>query len=69
MFLKPTVTKIAARKYDYPFTYQSKPNWNTYQSLLHFADEVRKDTLRYHPRDYIDLQSFMWVLGSEEYPE
>ena len=69
MFLKPTVTKIAARKYDYPFSYQTKPNWNTYQSLLHFADEVRKDTMSYRPKDYIDLQSFMWVLGSEEYPE
>jgi len=69
IFLKPTVTKIAARKYDYPFNYRSKPNWNTYQSLLQFADEVRKDTMSYQPKDYIDLQSFIWVLGSEEYPE
>ena len=69
MFLKPTVTKIAARKYDYPFNYQSKPNWNTYQSLLRFADDIRKETLSYQPKDYIDLQSFIWVLGSEEYPD
>jgi len=69
MFLKPTVTKIAAGKYEYPFNYQSKPNWNTYQSLLHFADDVRKDTKSYQPKDYIDLQSFIWVLGSEEYPD
>ena len=69
MFLKPTVTKIAARKYDYPFNYQSKPNWNTYQSLLQFADEIRNETMSYQPKDYIDLQSFIWVLGSEEYPD
>lgn len=69
LFLKPTVTKIAAKKYDYPFAYQSKPNWNTYESLLQFAEEVRKDTMRYQPKDYIDLQSFIWVLGSEEYPD
>jgi hypothetical protein len=69
IFLKPLVTKIAARKYDYPFNYRSKPNWNTYQSLLQFADEVRKDTMSYQPKDYIDLQSFIWVLGSEEYPD
>jgi len=69
IFLKPRVTKIAASKYDYPFIYQSKPNWNTYQSLLDFADLIRKDTLIYQPKDYIDLQSFIWVLGSEEYPD
>jgi hypothetical protein len=69
MFLKPTVTKIAAKKYEYPFNYQSKPNWNTYQSLLQFADEIRKETTSFHPKDYIDLQSFIWVLGSEEYPD
>ena len=69
IFLKPMVTKIAAKKYDYPFNYQSKPNWNTYQSLLQFADIVRKDTISYRPKDFIDLQSFIWVLGSEEYPD
>lgn len=28
-FLKPNITKIAAKKYDHPFLYQSKPNWET----------------------------------------
>jgi len=69
MFLKPMVSKIAASKYDYPFCYQSKPNWITYKSLIQFAEQVRKDTLSYKPKDYIDLQSFIWVLGSEEYPD
>ena len=69
IFLKPMVTKKAAKKYDFPFNYQTIPNWNTYQSLLQFADIVRKDTISYRPKDFIDLQSFIWVLGSEEYPE
>ncbi len=69
IFLKPMVTKIAAKKYDYPFNYQTKPNWGTYQSLLQFAGIVRKDTISYRPKDFIDLQSFIWVLGSEEYPD
>ena len=38
IFLKPTVTKIAAEKYGFDFAYQSKPNWETYASLLEFAD-------------------------------
>lgn len=69
MFLKPKVTKTAAKKYDYSFDYHSKPNWSTYQNLLQFADQIKKDTQSYHPKDYIDLQSFIWVMGSDEYPD
>ena len=69
IFLKPKVTKIAAEKYGYSFHYQSKPNWETYQSLLKFANQVKADTKTYKPKDYIDLQSFIWVMGSEEYPD
>ena len=69
IFLKPMVTKSAAKKYDYPFNYQSKPNWRTYQDLLGFANQVKRDTQSYHPKDYIDLQSFIWVMGSDEYPD
>ncbi len=69
MYLKPTVTKAAATKYKFDFSYSSKPNWNTYESLLNFAEQVRKDTSKFGPRDMIDLQSFIWVMGSEEYPD
>ena len=69
IFLKPRVTKIAAEKYRFPFNYQSTPNWETYNSYLDFAEQVSMDTADLHPRDYIDIQSFIWVLGSEEYPE
>ena len=69
LFLKPTVTKMAAKKYYYDFQYQSRPNWNTYESLLSFASLIRNDTKQLEPRDMIDLQSFVWVLGSEEYPD
>ena len=69
IFLKPRVTKIGAEKYDFPFVYQSTPNWKTYKSCLDFAEQVRADTAELQPRDFIDLQSFIWVLGSEEYPE
>jgi hypothetical protein len=69
IFLKPIVTKRAAEKYGFDFNYVSRPNWTTYQSLLKFADEVRNDLSDLRPRDYIDLQSFIWVQGSEEYPD
>jgi hypothetical protein len=69
IYLKPTVTKAAAKKYKFDFSYSSKPNWDTYESLLQFAETVRSDTSRFGPRDMIDLQSFIWVMGSEEYPD
>jgi len=68
IFLKPRVTQEGAREYDYDFEYKSRPNWNTYRSLLAFAEQVRSDVRDLEPRDYIDLQSFIWVLGSDEYP-
>lgn len=67
LFLKPTVTKIAAEKYGFDFAYQSKPNWETYASLLEFAAVIRRDLRDLKPRDMIDLQSFIWVQGSDEY--
>jgi hypothetical protein len=67
IFLKPTVTRTAARAYDFPFLYQSRPSWDTYASLLEFAETVRHDTRDLKPRDLIDVQSFIWVQGSDEY--
>lgn len=67
IFLKPQVTKIAAKKYGVEFDYRSRPNWQTYASLLAFAERVRKDTGDLAPRDMIDLQGFIWVQGSDEY--
>jgi hypothetical protein len=67
IFLKPNVTKIAARKYGFDFPYQSKPNWETYANLLAFAETIRRDLRDLKPRDLIDLQSFLWVQGSDEY--
>ena len=67
IFLKPNVTKIAAQKYGFDFRYQSKPNWETYRNLLDFAQQVRRDLRDLKPRDMIDLQSFIWVQGSDEY--
>jgi len=69
VFLKPKVTRIAAEHYGWGFAYASRPAWPTYESLLGFADQVRRDTADLGPRDQIDAQSFIWVLGSEEYPD
>jgi hypothetical protein len=69
VFLKPTVTRAAADAYGFPFQYKSRPNYATYDSVLAFARTIRRDLRDLRPRDMIDLQSFMWVQGSDEYPD
>lgn len=68
VFLKPNVTRIAATEYGFDFRYASRPAWPTYASLLAFAATVARDVADLSPRDTIDLQSFIWVQGSDEYP-
>jgi hypothetical protein len=67
IFLKPNVTRVAAAQYGVDFPYHSKPNWATYRSLLDLANVVRADLRDLRPRDLIDVQSFLWVQGSDEY--
>lgn len=67
IFLKPNVTRVAARAYGFDFDYRSKPGWATYRSLLDFAATVGRDAADLRPRDMIDLQGFIWVQGSDEY--
>jgi hypothetical protein len=67
IFVKPTVTRIAAKKYGFDLQYSSRPSWDVYASVLAFAERVRRDLHDLKPRDMIDLQSFIWVQGSEEY--
>jgi hypothetical protein len=69
IFLKPNVTRIAAREYGFNFEYKSRPSWETYANLLEFAATVGNDLRDMGPRDMIDIQSFMWVQGSDEYEE
>ncbi len=67
IFLKPMVTRRAAELYTFDFEYKSRPNLNTYHSLLRFAETVRRDVRDLKPRDMIDIQGFIWVQGSDEY--
>jgi len=67
MFLKPVVTRSAARKYGFDLQYRSRPAWDTYSRLLEFAKVIRRDQRDLKPRDMIDIQSFIWVQGSDEY--
>ena len=67
IFLKPLTVRAAAHAYDFDLAYQSRPNWDTYARLLDFARLVRRELRDLRPRDMIDVQSFLWVQGSDEY--
>jgi hypothetical protein len=69
IYVKPRITKLAAEKYNYNLFYEAKPDWETYQSILGFTKKIISDTQQLRPLDMIDVQSFIWVLGSEEYPD
>lgn len=69
IFLKPMVSRAAAREYGFDFQYKSRPSWETYANFLEFAATIKRDLSDLRPRDMIDIQSFMWVQGSDEYAE
>jgi hypothetical protein len=68
-FFKPTVTREAARRFGVELAYASRPSWELYAQLLRFVRAVRADIRDLRPRDMIDMQSFLWVQGSDEYPD
>jgi hypothetical protein len=69
IFVKPNVTRRAAEAYGFELAYESRPSFQTYANVLDFARVVQEDLSDLEPRDMIDIQSFIWVLGSDEYLE
>jgi hypothetical protein len=70
LFFKPRATRRAAHTYGFDLGYRSKPDWAGYQQLLTFAAVIRRDLERrpgFKARDLIDIQSFIWVQGAQEY--
>jgi len=67
LFVKPLTIKRAAEAYAFDLHYRPAPNWTTYAGILELARAVRDDLADLGPRDQIDIQSFLWILGSDEY--
>jgi hypothetical protein len=67
IFFKPTVTRTAAERYGFDLPYASWPSWETYRHVLEFGSVVAADLRDLRPKDMIDIQSFIWVIGSAEY--
>ena len=65
MFLKPEVAKDFAARVGHRFAqdYQSSLKPEIYESLLDLADKTTSELSSLKPRDRVDVQSFIWVVG------
>jgi len=64
MFLKPEVTKACAVRMLFDLNYQASLNIMTYKQLLTLSDHLFGLLQPLGARDYIDVQSFIWVIGA-----
>jgi hypothetical protein len=67
IIMKPSAMKVAAAELGYDLEYSSQPTWTTYKNLLDLAELVREGIADLKPKDYHDLQTFLYVIGSAEY--
>ena len=65
MFLKPEATKEFAERvgHQLALVYRAQLDLDTYSLLLDLADETLNELSDLDPRDRIDIQSFIWVVG------
>ena len=65
MFLKPEVTKDFAARVGHPFAslYEAPLRIAVYESLLDLVTKTEVALALLKPRDRIDVQSFIWVVG------
>jgi hypothetical protein len=66
MFLKPIVTVDFASRVGHRFArdYRLGVDAAVYQSLLDMVAGARLELAELSPRDHVDLQSFIWVVGA-----
>jgi hypothetical protein len=63
MFLKPQATKDFAARIMFDLNYSASPNWLTYKRLLEMSEYLLGQLREYGARDFIDVQSFIFVVG------
>ena len=70
MFLKPEITKLFADRVGHEFAFQYRANLDleVYRSLLDLAARTNDAIRALEPRDQIDVQSFIWVVGAYPSP-
>ena len=70
MFLKPEITKLFADRVGHEFALRYRPELDleVYGCLLDLTARTREAIEELRPRDHVDVQSFVWVVGAYEEP-
>ncbi|TBG15998.1 hypothetical protein [Rhizobium leguminosarum] len=65
MFLKPEATKDFATRVGHRFAsdYEARLSLSVYEGLLDLVSKTERELADLRPRDRIDIQSFIWVVG------
>jgi hypothetical protein len=63
MFLKPEKTKAAADTLGFDLRYDATLNWDTYAALLRMGDLYLSLLKPRGAKDFVDVQSFIFVAG------
>ncbi|MYA09275.1 MAG: hypothetical protein F4060_05985 [Holophagales bacterium] len=61
VFVKPESVKSAADAWSYDVGYSPHPSWAGYRRIREFCQHVREELADLEPRDFIDVQTFMWL--------
>jgi len=64
MFLKPEVTQDCAARLTFDLAYDTALNWESYSKLLEMSSYLLEVLQPYGARDFIGVQSFIWLIGS-----
>ena len=62
VFLKPDPTVSGAQRLRFDLEYDAELRWVTYRNLMLLADTLLEKLRPLGARDYIDVQSFLWVI-------
>lgn len=63
MLLRPSLSQQAASRFGFELNYDPYPNWRTYKSQLDMSAHLLRDLRPKGARDYIDIQSFIWIIA------
>jgi len=66
-FLKPDIVKVCAYRLGRELDYDPTPNPRSYTSFMELVEYLRDGIRVLRPRDNIDVQTFMYVVGTEGY--
>ncbi len=67
MIMKPTAMRVASEELGFDLEYSSKPNFRTYELLMDLAEQTKAGIADLKPKNFHDIQTFLWVIGSAEY--